>query len=719
MSQSLSGNHMPSKAKRSWFGVRGRLWGTMAVLALLPIASGGVAWRAFKAFDRSLGDVVDAKLPQIEGALLLARDGDRLVLGGTGLATATTQELRQAQQGLIADEIRRAADGLQRLRAAGLSATAIQATEAALQRLQANTAAIDRLVGETLDARAKMAALQQSVLGLGDRFSRALEPISAEQRNAMSGFISELGGSADAGRRREATDQLQGVADATRALGRLGAANATLQSTIAQMPQAPDAPALDRSMQTIRRDIATLSAALDDLDDNSAKTLLPLVDEWDRVGKSNPSLLRRTQLDQMAQLQALTATNKALSEGLSAAIESSVQQAKTDAAQATIDARQLIGTSGKLLVGVASAGLLLAALLSWLYVGRGVIRRLTQMELAMRRLADGDLKVALPAVSRDEIGAMAAAVRVFRDNMTEAERLRTAQEEVKRQAELEQKAALAKMADGFESKIGHLVGTLSSSSTALESTAQSMMGTAEKGNQQATTVASSAEEASTGLQSVASSAEELSSSIGEISRQVAQSSKITGRAVDDAKRTDGIVRALAEGAEKIGAVVGLITNIASQTNLLALNATIEAARAGEAGKGFAVVASEVKNLASQTGKATQEIDAQITQVQAATKEAVEAIRNIAATIEEVSAIATGIASAVEEQGAATSEIARNVQQTAQAAQEVSVSIGGVSQAAQETGTATGLVLTAATDLSKQAKQLSNDVHAFVAGVRAA
>ena len=371
-------------------------------------------------------------------------------------------------------------------------------------------------------------------------------------------------------------------------------------------------------------------------------------------------------------------------------------------------------------LGVIGGVVLSVTLLAALLVNRDITVSLGALQTAMDRLAKGDLSTVVPGTDRhDEVGGMAATVLVFKDHMAETTRLRTEEEMIKRQAAADQKAALHEMADGFESKVGHLVGALSSASTELEATAQSMTGTANQSNQQATAVAAAAEQASTGMQTVASAAEELTASIGEISRQVAQSSKITAKAVDDAKRTDVIVHALAQAAEKIGTVVGMITDIASQTNLLALNATIEAARAGDAGKGFAVVASEVKSLANQTGKATGEIDAQITQIQTATREAVEAIQGISATIEEVSAISTTIAAAVEQQGAATSEIARNVQQTTQAAQAVSAGINGVSQAAGETGAAAGQVLTAASDVSKQTEQLSSEVNTFVAGVRAA
>jgi methyl-accepting chemotaxis protein len=350
---------------------------------------------------------------------------------------------------------------------------------------------------------------------------------------------------------------------------------------------------------------------------------------------------------------------------------------------------------------------------------RGVSVPIAVMTTAMRGLAGGDLTTAISGTERgDEIGAMAAAVQVFKDNMNETARL--ADEKATALAAREQRAArLARLIHDFESKIGQRVANVSSAASALQTTANAMTTNAGRTNQQAMNVSSAAEQASVNVQTVASATEELAASIREITGQVAQSSRIAENAVRNARHTDGVVKALAESARKIGDVVGLINMIAGQTNLLALNATIEAARAGDAGKGFAVVASEVKNLASQTASATQEIDGQIQQIQTATNDAVTAIQGIVGIIEEVSAITTAIAAAVEEQGAATNEISRNVQQAAAGTREVTSNIAGVSQAATETGTAASQVLTASDGLSKEAASLSADVSDFGRDVREA
>jgi methyl-accepting chemotaxis protein len=371
-------------------------------------------------------------------------------------------------------------------------------------------------------------------------------------------------------------------------------------------------------------------------------------------------------------------------------------------------------------LGAIGAGILvLMALLSWM-VARDILGALDRQKNRMQRIAGGSLDEAVEETDRgDEIGRMAETLEMLRQTAITARKLEAEQVASKQQGENEKREALIALANRFDASVGRLVGLMASGSNELEATAQSMTGTAERTNHQATVVGTAAAEASARVQTVATAAEELSSSISEISRQVAQSANIASRAVDNARRTDTIVRALADGAHQIEHVAELISSIAGQTNLLALNATIEAARAGEAGRGFAVVAAVVKSLASQTAEATKEIGTRITQIQGATTEAVEAIQGITATIEEVSAIATSIGSAIEEQGAATAEIARSVTQTAQATQDVTTNIGGVSAAATETGSAAGLVLAAASNLSKQAEQLSGEVNTFLAGVRAA
>jgi methyl-accepting chemotaxis protein len=355
-----------------------------------------------------------------------------------------------------------------------------------------------------------------------------------------------------------------------------------------------------------------------------------------------------------------------------------------------------------------------------LYLLRGVLRPISNMTKIMRTLANGDTSVdVIGARRRDELGDMARAVEVFRANAQEMEHLRTEQERARQQSEAEKRRLMAELAQSFEAKVGALVQRLSVAANGLEATAQSMTAVADSTTQQSVTVSSAAQQTSANVQTVAAATEELSISIREIASQVSQSSQIAERAVGDAQRTNQTVQMLAASAGKIGHVVQLISTIASQTNLLALNATIEAARAGEAGKGFAVVASEVKELASQTSRATDEISTQIAGVQQATTEAVQAIQAIASTIGEMSQISIAIAAAMEEQGAATAEIARNVQEAARGTEFVTGSISEVRQGAGETGSAAAQVLSSAQELSRHSASLGQEVEHFLSGVKAA
>jgi methyl-accepting chemotaxis protein len=368
---------------------------------------------------------------------------------------------------------------------------------------------------------------------------------------------------------------------------------------------------------------------------------------------------------------------------------------------------------------VLLAGLLLAAVSFWIALAR-IVKPLTGITAGMERLAAGDKTIEVVGVERkDEVGSMAKAVQVFKDNAIAMERMQAEQEELKRQAEIEKRRALIKLADDFETSISHVVSSVASAATEMQATAQSMSATAEETSRQALSVASAAEQASANVQTVASAAEELTSAIGEIGRQVSQASATAGKAAEDSMRSDQAVQALSGSAQKIGEVVKLIQDIAGQTNLLALNATIEAARAGDAGKGFSVVASEVKSLANQTAKATEEIRTQISAIQDQTNGTVDVIRGIRTTIEDIHGISSTIASAVEEQGAATQEIARNVQQAATGTGQVSENISGVTTAASDTGAAANQVLGAASELSRQSEVLRSEVDKFLATVRAA
>ncbi len=676
----------------------------------------------------------------------------------------TAQEVGQAQRDTVA-KVRQSADD------------ALNATESALVRL---TGVVPAALGETIKAvrsetqalrgqydkalasdRPERMRLQPELSTIGLKIQAKVTPVIDEVQHKLNGSSAGAGDLADTARAvldlREAASATiipiggalrQGrqmtaeeLSRAERGLGGFDAARSRLRFTALEQDEA--SPVRQAHADVEKRMLEPVRAKIVKTIEESrsgAAYGIPAAD-WDREivdALGVMFLIRDAALKQMA------------------------DQAAGDAGEARttlfVQAAVTLAVLGSLLVAT-------------LLFRRKVLAPLVGIADLMGLVAKGDFAAAVPDTARrDEIGQLARALEVFRNAGLEADRLRAEaeatrlaqeaeREEVRRrdeaqraeaQATLERRlseaeeamraaeshrmaeaerlraeeeekrrAAMRSMADAFEASVGGVVGSVAAAATDVERGAQTLSGTADETSRQAAAGVAASEQASVNVQTVASAAEQLNASISEISRQVQTASSMAGSAVQRAEQTNHQVQGLTEAAQKIGHVIKLISDIASQTNLLALNATIEAARAGDAGKGFAVVASEVKNLANQTGKATEEISQQIAAIQGATGDAVIAIQEIGHMIGEINQVAASIASAVEEQSASTQEIARNVQQAAVGTQEVSSNISGVTAAATETGRASSSMLSSAGDLSKQADTLRNEVARFLGQIRAA
>jgi methyl-accepting chemotaxis protein len=369
-----------------------------------------------------------------------------------------------------------------------------------------------------------------------------------------------------------------------------------------------------------------------------------------------------------------------------------------------------------LLIGLGC--ILVAALIAWA-IGSGLARPMTRMTGIMNRLAAGDTAMEVPDRTLDnELGRMARAIEVFKVNAVEKAGLEQKQREMAQLAEREQQAQRQRVADSFESGVGGVIARVSEAARGMTVSATQLAGTARQSSSVSGEAAAAAGTVGSNVETVAAAIGELAASIREISSQVQNALQVSEGAATRARSTVGMVSGLVESANRIGAVVTLITDIASQTNLLALNATIEAARAGDAGKGFAVVAGEVKHLATQTANATDEISQQVTAIQRATEEAAREISEISGTIQNINTISGSIASAVEEQDAATSEISRAVAAAADSTRSLHGNVAEAAGFAGQTGDVVQQMQAAIDQVQGQLDHLQGEVTRFLDQVRA-
>jgi methyl-accepting chemotaxis protein len=698
---------------RPRWGVRGSLFAAFAVIAGMAIVISTVAGLVLGQLGKSMEDLSGQDIPRLAASLQLAAQSASLASQGPALLASRNADALAERERKMKETQQSALAKLGEITELGADKAVVSALGETVKNIDDMIKSLGSAARERLDIVALHDKQYDALRAAQGGFVAAASPAMLDAQTQINAVLGSANLSADdATEAARTVDQLGGViASGHQAASEMNAALSANSSDTLEAIEKEFKDTRTRvksNLELLRKNSSTKALT------EAAQKLLALGE-----GKTGVFKIRQKELDAADYGDVILEETGKLNVGLGISVQQLVDGVRKETDGSTWQARKTISFATLVMLGLGVATLVGSVLFVWLYVGRNILRRIRNLQRSMQLLSDGDLQSEIYQSSQqDEIASMANSLMVFRESMIEAREL-SADQDKDRVTKAERASRMESRIVEFEATVRAALDNLQNSAGSMQATAESMTATADQSSALVNAVASAAEETSVNVQTVSSGTEELSSSIAEIGRQVISSAEIARKAVDEAGATDATMQGLADNAGRISVVIDLIQTIASQTNLLALNATIEAARAGEAGRGFAVVASEVKNLASQTAKATDEIRSQIVSMQAVTSSAVGAIRSISSTIGEIDAVTTAIASAVEQQGAATREIARNIQHAAGGTSEVSSNIVGVSNATAEAGAAANEVLNASSALSREAEVLRSEIDVFLSNIRAA
>lgn len=701
-------------------GIQGRLMASFAVILILASISSVVAWVSFGNTRQLVGEIATNSLPAIIKQMELAMDGTGLAAQAPVLAASRNADdlaaTEQRLDALIESARARLADIAAAPNAAIRNTPSLDDLKTRLDDIVARRQTLQNLTETRLALEKQRGDLTLDMVyayaDLSDYLSPLIEVTDIDVSRGISRVASADGNAANALKETIAFSQLLADirANVNLAFGMLTAAIAV-----------PEGDAMDEVRNKWNWAELRITDALAKLPDNDdgnkirdlAKTLLAF-------GKGDDGVfaLRETEWSNQSQTQQTLNATLASSEQLGASIAELVGAKRAEIDAKAANTLQKVARDQRIIALIGVAVIVVSLLVLVFYVRGNLIKRLLRVIAGLRQVANGNLDAEVNDNGRDEIGIMAEILRQFRATALSA---RAAEQQVAREraaAEDEKRAAMLALADAFEASISSVAKHVSTEAEDIQATSNHVRDRAEIASGNATGVAGASEEISINMASVSHATQSLSDRVRDTGERARQSLNAAQNAVDTAGQTNETMRELETGANEIGEILSLIQDIAAQTNLLALNATIEAARAGDAGKGFAVVASEVKNLASQTGAATDRIARRISDIQSTTSVAVQAIATIGQSISGIHDTVSEMSQAVGEQQNFVTEIATNVEQSALAAQEMNATIAQVSSSADDNLAAMDGLQLATTRLRHQSDDLSARVREFLNSIRA-